>query len=86
MTTQRSWPQRFRVIVHTGPDASVPYSAVTWLGKEKAIALAVAAHLRRHPGADAVYDVAVEDVGPVGRDTHGGMRLERDDLTDRSEF
>ncbi|MGH9155948.1 MAG: hypothetical protein ACRD1K_08990 [Acidimicrobiales bacterium] len=64
----------------------VAYSAVTWLAQEKAIALAVAAHLRRHPDGEEIYDVEVEDLGPVARDSQGAMVLERSDLTDRSEF
>ncbi len=41
MRTQRSWPHRFKVVVRTAPDTAVPYSVVTWLAEEKAIALAV---------------------------------------------
>jgi hypothetical protein len=74
------------VTVQTGTGGSVPYPVVTWLAREKAIAMAVAAHLRRHPEGDEIYDVEVEDLGPVARDAQGAMVLERSDLTDRSEF
>ncbi len=83
---QRSWPKRFRVTVHTRAGGSASYSVVTWLGQGKAIAMAVAAHLRRHPESEEIYDVAIEDLGQVARDAQGAMAFERRDLTDRAEF
>lgn len=74
------------MIVHTRAGGSSRYGVVTWLSQEKAIALAVAAHLRRHPEGEAIYDVEVEDLGPVARDSQGAMLLELSDLTDRAEF
>ena len=70
----------------TGTGGSVRYPVVTWSARKKAIAMAVAAYLRRHPEGDEIYDVKVEDLGPVARDAHGAMVLERNDLIDRSEF
>ncbi|MGH3117439.1 MAG: hypothetical protein ACRDQ2_10075 [Gaiellales bacterium] len=72
--------------VHTRVGGSARYAVVTWLTEEKAIAMAVAAHLRRHPDGEETYDVEVEDLGPVDRDAQGAMVLERSDLTDRAEF
>jgi hypothetical protein len=88
VTAERSWPHRFRVTIRTHAGGSVPYSAVTWLSPEKAVALAVAAHLRRNPGGHevGVHDVEVADLGPVGRDAAGAMALDRGDLIDRAEF
>lgn len=86
MRAQRSWPERFRVLVRIGPESTVPYTVVTWLAEEKAIAMAVTEHLRRHREASGIYDVEVQDVGPVDRDARGAMVLERDDITDRTEF
>jgi hypothetical protein len=46
-------------------------------------------HLRRHPEAnsgEAILDVEVEDLGPVGRNQEGRMVLEAADLIDRMEF
>jgi hypothetical protein len=75
------------VTIRTHAGRSVPYSTVTWLSPEKAVALAVAAHLRRNPGDSAgVHDVEVADLGPVGRDVEGKMALDRADLIDRAEF
>lgn len=86
MRAQRSWPQRFRVVIHIGPDASIPYSVVTWLAEEKAIALAVAAHTRRYRETYVIDDVEVQDLGPAGRDEQGEIILDPKDLTDRREF
>lgn len=86
MTKQRAWPKRFRVLVRPDPDTAVSYAVVTWLAEEKAIAMAVAEHLRRHRDDESIYDVEVEDLGPVSRDAGGAMLLETGDLTDRSEF
>ena len=86
---ERSWPHRFRVSIQTNSGALVSYSAVTWLSREKAIAIAVMAHISRHGsghGPMAIRDVGVVEAGPVGRAHDGAMILERTDLTDRMEF
>lgn len=62
---------------------------VTWLYAEKAIAIAVNAHVtRHHPGTGpmAIHDIEVEKLGPVGRTDEGKMVLDRGDLTDQMEF
>jgi len=56
------------------------------LSREKAIVLAVEVHLRRHPDGGEIYDIEVEDLGPVDRDAQGTIVLERTDLSDRFEF
>jgi len=86
---ERSWPSRFRVTVRTNSGEVIPYGVVTWLSQEKAIAIAVAAHVARHspsPGPMSIRDVEVVELGPVGRTSEGKMVLERGDLTDRMEF
>lgn len=86
---ERSWPHRYRVTVRTHGGKNIPYEAVSWRSAEKAVALAVAAHLRRHPEENTrnrVEDVEVEDLGPVGRDQQGAMALQGADLVDRMEF
>lgn len=87
--TKRSWPQRFNVSVRTNGGDVIPYSVVTWLSREKAVAIAVMAHIHRHApgaGAMAIHDVEIVDAGPVGRDSNGLMSLAGKDLTDRMEF
>lgn len=86
--TERSWPHRFRVTIHTNGGAAVVYPVVSWRSKEKAVALAVSAHQRRHADQPAtrVREVDIDDLGPVGRDAQGAMALEGADIVDRAEF
>ncbi len=89
MSGERNWPSRFRVTVRTNSGQAIPYLVVTWLSREKAIAIAVAAHATRHgssPGPMSIRDVEVTELGPVGRTPEGKMMLDRGDLTDRMEF
>lgn len=84
-----SWPHRFRVTIHTNGGASVDYSAVTLLSPEKAVAMAVAAHLRGHDQAQVatrVHDVEIDDLGPVERARDGTAAVGGDDLVDRVEW
>jgi hypothetical protein len=86
---ERSWPSRFRVTVKTNSGQAIPYVVVTWLSREKAIAIAVAAHVARYnpsPGPMSIRDVEVLELGPVERTSEGKMMLEHGDLTDRMEF
>lgn len=89
MSDERSWPTRFRVTVRTNSGQAIPYMVVTWLSQEKAVAIAVTAHVTRHgptPGPMSTRDVEIAELGPVGRTHDGKMMLERGDLTDRMEF
>lgn len=86
---ERSWSHRYRVTVRTHGGKAIAYQAVTWRSSEKAVALAVSAHLRRYPEENArnlLGDVEVEDLGPVRRDEQGAMALQGADLVDRMEF
>jgi hypothetical protein len=86
---ERSWPQRFRVNIRTNSDSILAYQVVTWLSMEKAVAIAVAAHLARHqPGSGpmGIHEVDITDLGPVDRNSDGAMIIDRSDLTDRMEF
>ena len=52
-------------------------------------AMAVAAHVDRHPprtGPMGVNDVEVADLGPAGRTDDGKMVIDKSDLVDRMEF
>jgi len=89
VTAERPWPHRFRVTIHTNGGLSVSYPVVTSLSREKAVALATAAHSRRHSQEEPsarVRDVEVADLGPVARDERGVMVLEGSDIVDRMEF
>jgi hypothetical protein len=89
VSDERNWPSRFRVTVRTNSGQAISYVAVTWLSREKAIAIAVTAHVMRHgpgPGPMSIRDVEVAELGPVGRTSEGKMMLEHGYLTDRMEF
>ena len=68
----------------TGTGPKTTYPVLSWLHAEKAIAIAVAEHLRRHPQSQ-IYDLAVRTLGPAERDASGTVRL-GGDLHDRYEF
>ena len=87
--TQRSWPHRFNVTIHTRAGRAVTYPVVSWLYEEKATAIAVAAHQRTYPdsqSADAIAATTVTDLGPVSRNDDGTTALNSTDLHDRYEF
>jgi hypothetical protein len=89
MMPERSWPQRFQVSVQTHSGVTRSYSVVTWRSREKAVAIAVMAHVRRHEaghGPMGIQDVEVVETGPAERRPDGTVSLERTDLTDRTEF
>jgi hypothetical protein len=62
---------------------------ITWLSAEKAVAMALGAHVDRYrPGTGpmGVYDAEVTDLGPARRSTDGKMEIDGSDLIDRLEF
>jgi hypothetical protein len=83
---RRDWPSRFRVIVRNAHGVASTYHAITWLSRDKAVALAVDAHLQRHPEAGAVYEIEAEDLGPAPRQPDGTAAPEPADLVDRLEW
>lgn len=86
MTTAKHWPERFRVVLLNALGGPHGYSVVTWLDEKKAIALAVATHVHRHPDEGAIFDVEVVHKGRVDLRSDGGLKLERTDLTDQNEW
>lgn len=88
MRSPRAWPQRYEVRVHTRAGPIRAYPVVTWLGEEKAIALAVAAHVGFFAEglSREIADVEIDDQGQVGRTDNGTPALEGADLVDRLEF
>lgn len=84
----RGWPETFEVTVHTNGGGSNSYRVMTWRHEEKAVALAVAEHLRRHDQSEVqsrISDVEVRDLGPAVRDSAGMPSID-DWLTDRMEW
>jgi hypothetical protein len=84
--SQQTWPERFRVTLRNREGGSWRYTVATWLGRDKAIALAASTHVRRHGDEATIYDVEVEDLGRAARDAKGLVALETGDLSDRAEF
>ena len=88
MTSER-WPRRYRVTIVTNAGETISYPTVTFLSPEKAVAIAVAAHLRRYSEDSTgtrLRDVEIEDLGRLDRDAAGVFALNGTDLMDRMEF
>jgi hypothetical protein len=81
MKAQRTWPVRYEARLHMVGGQVRRRSVLTWLGHEKAIALAVQAGAADGP----VYDVEVEELGPAPRNADGTVAV-GEDLHDRMEF
>jgi hypothetical protein len=58
---------------------------LTWLGPEKAIAMATVADGHGYGSPDGVYDVDVQELGPAERNDHGAVVV-HGYLSDRMEF
>jgi hypothetical protein len=84
-SAQLSWPLRFRVTVvpRTGPSQTL--NVLTWLNRDKAVALATAEFLRRHGDGAQVYRIEVDEMGPADRDL-SGLVVTEGYLHDRDEF
>ena len=59
------------------------YSVCTWLGRDKAVAIAGRADLQWHDEQGDVYEVVVEELGPAKRTDAGTASAEGEDLVDR---
>lgn len=83
----RPWPERFEVTVHTNGGAAIPYRVMTWRYEEKAVALAVSAHLQHDQGdvLSRISDVEIRDLGPAESDS-AGLPSIQGWLTDRMEW
>lgn len=85
MRRQSTWPTRYRITVQPVKGDPRDYYVVTWLGPEKAVMMAAHADGRGYGSSDGIYDVAVHELGPAGRDHNGLVALDGD-LADRMEF
>jgi hypothetical protein len=86
-TDKDPWPQRYEVRLMIGDDRhESQYLVTTWLGRDKAVALAVAMHVRRHGGHVGVHDVTVDELGPAGPGPGGRAEPNPGDLVDHVEF
>lgn len=85
MRRQSAWPTRYRITIQPVTGDPRDFCAVTWLGPEKAILMAVHADGRGYGSSDGIYDVLVHEIGPAGRDQKGLVAF-GGDLHDRMEF
>ena len=58
---------------------------LTWLGPEKAIAMAVHADGNGYGSPEGIYDIEVQELGPAERDERG-IAIIKGYLSDRMEF
>jgi len=81
----RAWPVRYRVTLRRliGPSSTV--GVLTWLGKEKAIAVAIQADRQNERVESRLFDIGVEDLGPAPRSVDGSVET-GSDLFDPMEF
>lgn len=75
---------RYEVRVHTLHGQVRRHAVLTWLGWEKAIALAVQ-HEESQCPEDRLYDVEVDELGPAPHNADGTVDV-ANDLHDRMEF
>jgi len=71
MQRRQVWPGRYRVTARSGLGPARNLSVVTWLGPEKAIAMAARAGGRGFGTSDGIDDVAVDGLGLAGGDRRG---------------
>jgi hypothetical protein len=85
MREKRSWPVRYLVTIRSGRGQTRKVYVLTWLGPEKALAMAAHADGHGYGTSDGIYDVEVEELGPAEHDDRGLVVLEGH-LSDRMEF
>lgn len=85
MHDQLPWPVRYQVTIKSGRGQFRNMRVLTWLGPEKAIAIAAHADGHGCGSPDGIYDIEVKELGPAERDARGVVIIEGY-LSDRMEF
>jgi hypothetical protein len=85
MREKRSWPVRYLVTIRSSLGQTRKLYVLTWLGPEKALAMAAHADGHGFGTSDGIYDIEVAELGPAERDDRGLVLLEGH-LSDRMEF
>jgi hypothetical protein len=85
MREQRAWPVRYQVTIRSSLGQVRKLRVLTWLGPEKAIAIAAHADGHGYGSPDGIYDIDVEELGPAERDERG-VAVSEGYLSDRMEF
>ena len=76
---------RYQVTIRSSVGQTRKLHVLTWLGPEKAVAMAAHADGHGFGTADGIYDIEVEELGPAARDDRGLMVTDGH-LSDRMEF
>lgn len=85
MREKRSWPVRCRVTIRSSLGQTRRLYVLTWLGPEKAVAMAAHTDGNGFGTSDGIYDVEVEELGPAEL-AHRGLVLLEGHLSGRMEF
>lgn len=76
---------RYEVTIRSGLGQIRKLRVLTWLGPEKAIAIAVHADGHGYGSPDGIYDIDAQKLGPAERDERG-VAISKGYLSDRMEF
>jgi hypothetical protein len=76
---------RYQVTIRSSAGQIRKLYVLTWLGPEKAVAVAAYADGHGYGTAEGIYDIDVEEVGPAARDERG-LVVSEGHLSDRMEF
>jgi len=85
MRDQHAWPVRYQVTIKSGLGQIRKLRVLTWLGPEKAIAIAAHADGHGYGSPEGIYDIDVEELGPAERGERGEV-VTKGYLSDRMEF
>jgi hypothetical protein len=85
MGEQRAWPVRYQVTIRPSLGQIRKLRVPTWLGPEKAIAIAAHADGHGYGSPDGIYDIDVEELGPAERNERGVV-VSEGYLSDRMEL
>jgi len=85
MRDKLSWPVRYAVTIRSSLGQTRKLHVLTWLGPEKALAMAAHADGHGFGTPDGIYDIEVEELGPATSDDRG-LVVSEGHLCDRMEF
>lgn len=76
---------RYQVTIRSSVGQIRKLQVLTWLGPEKAVAMAAYADGHGYGTDEGIYDIEVEELGPAARDERG-IVISEGQLSDRMEF
>jgi hypothetical protein len=75
----------YQVTIRSAVGQTRKLCVLTWLGPEKAVAMAAHADGHGYGTSDGIYDIEVQELGPAERDERG-LVVSQGLLSDRMEF